>query len=364
MSSLDRFRDADLIKRVVEQIHDVPLSRPVCFMEVCGGHTAAIYRYALRDLLPEKVSLLSGPGCPVCVTPNGFIDQAIALANQQNVTLATFGDLVRVPGSYQTLADARAEGSDVRVFYSSADALEYALSQPEKIVVFLGIGFETTACTIAATMADAIDRDVRNFKLLSALKTMPEALRVLLTSPDVWIDGLILPGHVTTVTGTSVFEFIADEFEIPCCVSGFEPLDILETIHALCLQSVNEQAIVENHYERVVRSNGNPIAQQFMTRVFEEAGFEWRGLGMIEHSGLKLKPEYSEWDAGLIPINLPPVQEKRSCRCGEVLRGTLHPTECRMFGRACTPDTPNGACMVSAEGACAAVYHYQANHER
>lgn len=364
MNPHGKFREADLIKRVVEQIHAVPLSRPVRFMEVCGGHTAAIYRHALRDLLPEKVSLLSGPGCPVCVTPNGFIDHAIALAKQQNVTLATFGDLLRVPGSYQTLADARAEGSDVRVFYSSVDALDFAIAHPKQTVVFLGIGFETTACTIAATMADAIGRDVRNFHLMSALKTMPEALRVLLTSPDVWIDGLILPGHVTTVTGTSVFEFIADEFETPCCVSGFEPLDLLETIHALCVQSANEQAIVQNLYERVVRSNGNPIALQLMARMFEDASFEWRGLGTIENSGLKLRPEYSEWDAALIPVELPPSQEKRSCRCGEVLRGTLHPTECRMFGRVCTPETPNGACMVSAEGACAAVYHYQASNER
>jgi hydrogenase expression/formation protein HypD len=352
------FRDADLVRRVASEIARLDLRRPVRLMEVCGGHTAAIYRFALPDLLPPNITLLSGPGCPVCVTGNDFVDRALALSALPDVTVATFGDLVRVPGSSRSLADARAQGADVRVFYSSADALDWARAHVERIVIFLGIGFETTACTIAATLAEAVRADVRNFRLLSSLKTMPEALRVLFSAPDVQLDGLILPGHVSAVTGSSQFEFVPCKFGIPCAVSGFEPSDLMEAILLLCRQIKEGRAQVENPYRRVVRTDGNPRAKAVISEMFEPCDMSWRGLGVIPKSGLAIRPEFSAWDASRIRVKVEPAREHPGCCCGEVLRGALQPTECSLFGTACTPENPRGACMVSAEGACAAVYHF------
>ncbi|MBU0508055.1 hydrogenase formation protein HypD [bacterium] len=358
MKVLTALRNADAVRHVAREIAEVKLDRTVRLMEVCGGHTAAIYRFALRDLLPEWVELVSGPGCPVCVTANDFVDRSVALARQPNVTIATFGDLIRVPGSSRSLAEVRAEGGDVRVFYSSADALDWAIQHPERIVVFLGIGFETTACTLAATLKSAVQDNARNFRLLSSLKTMPPALSALFSAPDVKVDGLILPGHVTTVIGTACYEFIPSEFNIPCVVSGFEPLDLMETILKLCQQLAEARASVENQYRRVVHAEGNPQAQVLMDEMFEPADVPWRGFGVIPGSGLAIRREFADWDAERIPVEVEPTREHAGCRCGEVLRGALHPTECPLFGKSCTPDTPRGACMVSAEGACAAVYHF------
>lgn len=352
------FRNSELVRRVAVEIAQLDLRRDVRLMEVCGGHTAAIYRFALPDLLPSNITLLSGPGCPVCVTANDFVDRAVALAALPEVTIATFGDLLRVPGSSRSLADARAQGADVRVFYSSADALDWARAHPERTVVFLGIGFETTACTIAATLAEAVRRDVRNFRVLSCLKTMPEALRVLFSTPDVRLDGLILPGHVSAVTGSSAFDFVPREFGIPCAVSGFEPSDLMEAILLLCRQIKEGRAQVENPYRRVVRADGNPRAKAVMAEMFAPCDMPWRGLGLIPMSGLNIRPEFSAWDASRIAVEVEPAREHPGCRCGDVLRGVLHPTECPLFGTACTPEDPRGACMVSAEGACAAVYHF------
>ncbi|MBK6765675.1 MAG: hydrogenase formation protein HypD [bacterium] len=362
MKALSGFRDADLISAVLRRLQSLSVSRKLRFMEVCGGHTATIYRFAIHDLLPESIELCSGPGCPVCVTPCGFIDHAIALAEQHGVTLATFGDLIRVPGSYISLAEARARGIPVRVFYSAADALDFADAHRDTEIVFLGIGFETTACTLAATLADAVTRGVKNFKILSALKTMPEALRVLLSSAETQIDGLILPGHVTTVVGSDAFDFIGRELRVPCSVSGFEPLDILETVLSLASQCASGQAVIENRYARAVTRNGNEVAQDLMRRHFAQVDCEWRGLGVIPKSGLVLRNEYSEWDAGLLPIELPAAREHPACKCGDVLRGALHPRNCPLFGKACTPESPAGACMVSSEGACAAVFHFEPIH--
>lgn len=362
MKSLDGFRDGELISGVISKLHSLQLSRTLRFMEVCGGHTASIYRYAIHDLLPKEIELCSGPGCPVCVTPCRFIDHAIALGEQNNVTLATFGDLIRVPGTNLSLSEARARGVSVRVFYSPADALDFAAEHRETTVVFLAIGFETTACTMAATLADAATRGITNFKLISALKTMPEALRALLSSGETEIDGLILPGHVTTITGSDSFEFIAREFCVPCSVSGFEPLDLLETIYSLAQQSVMQIAKVENRYSRAVKGDGNAIARQLMDRCFDRVGCEWRGLGFIDGSGLAVREEYREWDASALPVDVPVSRENPACRCGDVLRGALHPRSCPLFGKVCTPDRPVGACMVSSEGACAAVYHFEPIH--
>lgn len=358
MNALAGLRDAGAVQRVAREIAALKLPRTVRLMEVCGGHTAAIYRFALRDLLPAWVELVSGPGCPVCVTANDFVDRAVALAMQKEITIATFGDLIRVPGSSRSLSDARAEGGDVRVFYSSADALDWAKENPQRTVVFLGIGFETTACTLAATLERAVRESVRNFRLLSSLKTMPEALRALFSSPDARVDGLILPGHVTTVIGTAPYEFLPREFRIPCVVAGFEPLDLMTTILMLCRQLSEKRANVENQYRRAVHAAGNVQAQALMRDMFEPCDASWRGFGVIAGSGLAIRSEYSEWDAQTIVVEVEETREFAGCRCGDVLRGALHPTECALFGSACTPETPRGACMVSAEGACAAVYHF------
>jgi len=352
------FRSSELVRRVAAEIARLDLCRPVRLMEVCGGHTAAIYRFALHDLLPDNITLLSGPGCPVCVTANDFVDRAVALAALPDLTIATFGDLIRVPGSSRSLAEARAQGGDVRVFYSSADALDWARAHPGRTVIFLGIGFETTACTIAATLAEAVRTDVRNFRVLSSLKTMPDALRALFSAPGVRVDGLILPGHVCAVTGSSEFEFLPREFAIPCAVSGFEPSDLMEAILMLCRQIKDGRAQVENSYRRVVHADGNPRAKAVMAEMFEPRDMPWRGFGMIPMSGLGIRGEFSAWDASHIPVELEPTREHPGCRCGDVLRGVLHPADCPLFGRTCTPEDPRGACMVSAEGACAAVYHF------
>jgi len=353
-----RFREPEILHAIAHAIYSLKTDRELRFMEVCGGHTEAIYRYALRDHLPEWINLTSGPGCPVCVTTNGFIDHAIALARLPEVTLATFGDLVRVPGSSRSLAQVRAETGDVRIFYSPMDSLVWAEQHPERTVVFLGIGFETTACTIAATMTACSRKRLSNFRLLSAVKTMPRALETLLSAPDVHIDGLILPGHLTTVIGPEPFRFIADRFAIPCVVSGFEPVDLMETVLMLCRQIKDGRAEVENQYRRVVHPGGNSHAAGFIATVFRPCDMEWRGLGIIPASGLTLAERFSRWDAADLPVQVEPTRENPACRCGDILRGACLPSECPLYAQVCTPEDPRGACMVSSEGACAAAYHF------
>ena len=361
MKPVPDFRDANAVRRIASEIARIRLPRPIRLMEVCGGHTAAIYRFGLADLLPREIRLVSGPGCPVCVTANDFVDRAVALAALPKTTIATFGDLIRVPGSTRSLAQARAQGRDVRVFYSSADTLDWARAHPERTVVFLGIGFETTACTLAATLRDAVRDHVTNFKMLSSAKTMPEALRALFSTPGVQVDGLIMPGHVITVAGLDVFSFIPRDFSIPCVVSGFEPTDLMETVLMLCRQIADGRAEMENQYQRVVRPGGNSQARAVIEEVFEPCDTPWRGFGVISRSGLAIRTECREWDAQTIPVEVEPTREHPGCRCGDVLRGLIHPRECPLFGGTCTPETPRGACMVSAEGACAAVHQFAAS---
>lgn len=329
-------------------------------MEFCGGHTHAILRYGIPSLLPPTVELLSGPGCPVCVTAAAELDRAIALAKVEGVILTTFGDMVRVPGSGgASLAQARAAGADVRVVYSPLDALEIARQNPARPVVFLGVGFETTAPMSASALLAAHAEGVGNFYLLSMHKLTPPATRAILDAGEVALDGIIGPGHVTTVIGADAWRFLPDRYGIPCAVAGFEPLDLLQAVLALVEMVTAGHADVVNTYARSVRPAGNPAALAAMAEVFEVADTEWRGFGVIPASGLRPRQAYARFDAArAFDVTVAPAREPPGCRCGDVLRGVLSPPDCALFGRLCTPQNPVGPCMVSAEGACAAYYQY------
>jgi len=333
-------------------------ARPdLTFMEVCGTHTMSIARYGLRELLPEGMRLVSGPGCPVCVTAMADLDRVVALARLPEVTLATFGDLVRVPASRTTLAAARAAGADVRVVYSPRDAVQIAADEPDRQVVFAGIGFETTAPTIAASLLEARARGLANFSVLSMHKTMPPPLKALLELGETPIGGFLLPGHVSVITGTACYEFLARDYGVAGVVAGFEPHDVLRALLRLVRQAA---PAIEIEYRRAVRPEGNVVAQRLMEQVFAPSDADWRGLGVIPGSGLALRPEYADADAALrFPVQLEPPLEPAGCRCGEVLRGVTDPADCALFGARCTPEDPVGACMVSSEGACAARYRYR-----
>jgi hydrogenase expression/formation protein HypD len=338
---------------------------PLTFMEVCGTHTMAIARFGLRDLLPGTIRLVSGPGCPVCVTPVGFVDHALALAATEGVTIATFGDMMRVPGSASagapapTLTLARAGGADVRPVYSPTDALDIAATEPGREVVFLGVGFETTAPALAATVLQAEARGLANFSLLSAAKTIPEAMTLLAEADDLNLDGFLCPGHVSAILGTDPYLPLASQHRRACAVAGFEPAEILLGLVSLVRQVEAGAFGVDNCYPGVVRKEGNPRAMEVMRRVFAPCDAEWRGLGIIPGSGLALRAELSGFDAARrFEVTLPTPEEPRGCRCGDVLKGLISPSGCALFGDACTPEHPRGACMVSSEGTCAASYHY------
>ena len=326
-------------------------------MEVCGTHTMAIARYGLRELLPPGLRLVSGPGCPVCVTAMRDLDRVIALARSPRVTMVTFGDLLRVPASRSSLAAERAAGADVRVVYSPRDAVEMAAAEPGREVVFAGIGFETTAPTVAAALLEARQRGIGNFSVLSMHKTMPLPLKALLDLGETPISGFILPGHVSVVTGTACYQFLAREYGVSGVVAGFEAHDVLLAL--LMLVRLREPAIAIE-YTRAVHPEGNVVAQQLLEQVFEPGDADWRGIGVIPGSGLSLREEFADADAALrFPVDPGPTLEPTGCRCGEVLRGVTDPAECVLFGRRCTPQDPVGACMVSSEGACAARYRYR-----
>ncbi len=343
---------------MVEQIRRDAM-RPVRIMEFCGGHTHAIFRFGLRTLLEGRVEMRSGPGCPVCVTAAADLDRAIAMAELPQVTLATFGDMVRVPGSHGTLQEARARGADVRIVYSPLDALGIAMRSPEREVVFLGVGFETTAPGIAAALVQAQQEALPNFSVLSLHKLTPPAMRAILDAGEVHLDAILGPGHVAAVVGSDAWTFLPRDYDMPVAVSGFEPLDLLGAIAALVRAVVGEQPEVINTYARSVRPEGNAIAQQLMARVFAPAAAAWRGFGTIPASGLVLSAEFAAYDAARrFPLEVETVQEPSGCRCGEVLRGAIVPPACPLFRRVCTPRNPVGPCMVSAEGACAAYFQY------
>jgi len=355
---VDEFHDPALALSLIRSIGDLTI-RPVKFMEFCGGHTHAILRHGIRDLLPHWVALSSGPGCPVCVTSPADIDRAVAIALEPGIITATYGDLIRVPGSSMSLQQARARGADVRVVYSALDALDMAADNQERHVVLLGIGFETTAPTVAATLLQAEKRGLNNLRLLSMLKLTPPVMRALLASGETRIDGIICPGHVSVITGVHPYEFIPRDFGVACSISGFEPLDILRAVRSLVCQIQESRPSVENKYARAVRPEGNTVAQSIMKSVFQPCTAQWRGIGAVPDSGLALQPRYAHFDAApMVPEITPSRDEPPGCRCGDILRGVATPAECVHFGISCTPQRPIGPCMVSAEGSCAAYYAY------
>lgn len=367
MKFVDEFRDPaaakQLIQRIAEQAEK--LEEPIHLMEICGGHTHTIYRYGLENLLPENVELVHGPGCPVCVIPMGRIDDAQWLAQQHDVILTTFGDMMRVPGSDGSLMDARARGADVRFVYSPLDSIKIAQDNPDKQVVYFAVGFETTAPSTAVTLEAARKKELPNFSVFSNHVLIEPPLRAIIDEGRTAVDGFIGPGHVATVIGTEAFGFLPREFNMPCVVAGFEPLDILQSVAMLVDQFISAdvaagKARVENQYARVVRPEGNTAALRLMDRVFTtRETFEWRGLGWLERSGMGIADEYAKWDAER-RFDIPGrrIPDPVACECGSVLTGRIKPWQCKVFGTACTPDTPIGTCMVSPEGACAAYYNF------
>ena len=366
MKYVDEFRDRGRaqallarIEALVGALQRTP-QRPLRVMEVCGGHTHSIFRYGIEGLLPPALELVHGPGCPVCVLPMGRVDDCVAIAERPNVILATFGDAIRVPGSRKSLAQAKADGADVRIVYSPRDALALARAQPQREVVFFALGFETTMPSTALTMLEAERDGVRNFSLFCNHITIVPTIKAILDSPDQQLDGFLGPGHVSMVIGTAPYEFIARRYGKPLVVSGFEPLDVLQSLWMVLRQIAEGRAEVENQYARIVPRQGNAAALQAVMQVYElREFFEWRGLGSIDRSGIRIREAYARFDAErrFVLPNLR-IADPKSCQCGEVLKGVIKPWQCKVFGGACTPETPLGALMVSSEGACAAYYRY------
>ncbi len=358
MRYVDEFRNADAARSLAQRIERAARgARPMRLMEVCGGHTAAIHRFGIPQLLPPTVELLSGPGCPVCVTPTTYVDRAVEMCREPDVIVATFGDLYRVPGSAGSLEDAAAGGGDVRIVYSPRDALSLAVESPERQVVFLAVGFETTAPGVAATVLEAKAGAAANFRVLSGHKTMPPALRALVDASEVAVNGFLLPGHVSTVIGQEAYEFLAQRHGIACCIAGFEPTDVLLAILSLVEQVAAARPSVQNRYGRAVRPEGNPRALAAIRQVFQPVDSRWRGLGRIPGSGLDLREQFHRYRIAP-PDPAEPSGEDERCRCSHVLRGVARPEQCPLFATVCAPDSPVGPCMVASEGACAARYRY------
>lgn len=366
MKYVDEFRDPHKAKTLTQQISHIigklPIikQRPLQLMEFCGGHTHTIFRYGIEQLLPKEIELIHGPGCPVCVLPMGRVDDCVALAERPDVIFTTFGDAMRVPGSRKSLLQAKADGADVRMVYSPLDALVLARNNPDRQVIFFALGFETTMPSTALTVLQAEAEGIDNFSLFCNHITTVPTIKAILDSPDMQIDGFIAPGHVSMVVGEQPFEFVAAFYRRPIVITGFEPLDILQSIWMLLKQLEEGRCEVENQYARVVPKTGNEPGLDAISRVFElREFFEWRGLGSIDHSGVRMRDAYARFDAErkfAVP-NLR-IADPKSCQCGEVLKGSIRPWECKVFGNACTPDTPMGALMVSSEGACAAYYNF------
>ncbi len=361
MRFVDEYRDAQKAQALAAKIAGLcEPGRQYKFMEVCGGHTHTIYKHGLEDYLPETVTLVHGPGCPVCVIPMGRVDDAIHIAEQPGVIMTSFGDMMRVPGGRGSFFDAKANGSDIRMVYSPLDALKIARTNPDKHVVFMAIGFETTAPSTAMTVLRAAAEGISNFSIFCNHVTIIPAIKAILDSPDLRLDGFIGPGHVSTVIGCRPYDFIARDYGKPLVVAGFEPLDILQSIYMLLRQLAEGRSEVENQYSRVVPWDGNELALKAINQVMRlRPYFEWRGLGFISQSALRVRQEFGAYDTEQI-FQLPGVRvaDPKACQCGEVLKGVLKPWECKVFGTACTPETPIGTCMVSSEGACAAYYNF------
>jgi len=360
MDFLTDFRRPDDIRRLAAAVaQKADPSRDYVFMEVCGTHTMAIGRYGLRRLLPDNVRLISGPGCPVCVTPQRYVDTAIALARKPDTAVFTFGDMMRVPGSSSTLSRAGSEGCTVEVVYSPNEAVSYAVDNPEITVVFLGVGFETTTPAIAGSIAMSERLGLDNYRVLAAHKLIPPALEALCMSPELSLNGFILPAHVSAIIGSNAYKPVIEKYRVAGCITGFEPTDVMQGVLQLARQVNEDAARVENEYARVVKPDGNRKAQELVANMFEPADTEWRGIGVIPRSGLKMRSEYGRYDANEIAVEVEPTKENPGCRCGEILTGSIMPEDCPLFGKACIPENPVGACMVSSEGTCAAYYKYR-----
>ena len=366
MKYIDEFRDREkaavLTKEIEALVATIPLAkqRPLHIMEVCGGHTHSIFRYGVEGMLPKEIELVHGPGCPVCVLPMGRVDDCVSIAEQPEVIFTTFGDAMRVPGSRKSLLQAKADGADIRMVYSPMDVLAIARKNPDREVVFFGIGFETTMPSTALTVLQAEAEGVTNFSVFCNHITIVPTIKAILDSPDLHLDGFLGPGHVSMVIGTAPYEFIARFYRKPMVVAGFEPLDVLQSIWMVLKQIKERRAEIENQYQRVVPDNGNDAALQAVARVYElRAFFEGRGLGSIDHSGVKLREAYANFDAERkFAVPNVKIADPKACQCGEVLKGVIKPWQCKLFGTACTPEVPLGALMVSTEGACSAYYQY------
>ncbi len=371
MKYVDEFRDPAaaglLTRRISELAGGIPRvsGRPLQLMEFCGGHTHSIFRYGIEQLLPEEIELVHGPGCPVCVLPMGRVDDCVALAERPDVIFTTFGDAMRVPGSRKSLLQAKAEGADVRMVYSPLDALGLARRFPDRQVIFFALGFETTMPSTALTVLEAEREGIDNFSLFCNHITTVPTIKAILDSPDMQIDGFLAPGHVSMVVGEAPFHFVAADYGKPIVITGFEPLDILQSLLMLLQQIADGRCTVENQYARVVRADGNEPGLAAIAQVFElREFFEWRGLGSIDHSGVRIREAYARFDAERrFAVPNIRIADPKSCQCGEVLKGVIKPWECKVFGTACTPETPMGALMVSSEGACAA-YHSFGTRDR
>ena len=358
MKFIDDYQDNKLAKGLAYKIAQRS-TKTIRLMEFCGGHTHAILRYGIRQLVPKTVEMKSGPGCPVCVTATADLDKAIAMAQLPDVIITTFGDMMRVPSSYSSLQQAKAEGADIRIVYSTMDAVEIAKANTKKSVIFIGIGFETTAPTIAASILKVQQEKIKNFHVLSLNKLTPPVMRALLESGESKLDGIVCPGHVSVIIGSHPYEFIPQDYGVACVISGFEPLDILLCIEKLVEQIEKGEPKVEIAYSRGVKPDGNKKARQLMDDVFEIGEANWRGIGIIPQSGLKIRGKYEQCDAEkAFAVRLKPPKEPKGCRCGDVIRGVATPLECKLFRKICTPESPVGPCMVSSEGACAAYYQY------
>jgi hydrogenase expression/formation protein HypD len=366
MKYAEEFRDADKARVLVREISvlvksiDIAKKRPIAIMEVCGGHTHSIFRYGIEGMLPKEIELVHGPGCPVCVLPMGRVDDCVAIAERPEVIFTTFGDAMRVPGSKKSLLQAKADGADVRMVYSPMDALALARKNPDREIVFFGIGFETTIPSTALTILQAAAEGVTNFSVFCNHITIVPTIKAILDSPDLQLDGFLGPGHVSMVIGTAPYEFVASYYKRPMVVAGFEPLDVLQSIWMVLKQIKEGRAEIENQYARIVPDAGNSPALASVAEVYElREFFEWRGLGSIDHSGVKIRDKYRSYDAEA-KFATPNVRiaDPKSCQCGEVLKGVIKPWQCKVFGTACTPEKPLGALMVSSEGACAAYYQY------
>ena len=350
---------SDLNKKLAARLRSMRLEREIRIMEVCGTHTTEFFRTGVKDLFPEGLFLIDGPGCPVCVTPNEYLDRAIEIGRCHRPVITTFGDMIKVPSSYTSLSKEKAEGMDIRIVYSPMNALEIAEANPGLEVMFLSVGFETTAPAEAAVVLEAKKRTIKNFSLLAGNKLTPPAVKALLDAQEVRIDGFILPGHVSAIIGTSAWRFIAERYHKPCVVAGFEAPDLMMGMLSLIDLIVTNKNETINQYTRVVREKGNPTALEILNSVFKKADTRWRGIGVIPGSGLEIRDEYADFDAfRKFPVTPPEPKEAKGCRCGELLRGLILPPDCVLWGKACTPEEPIGPCMVSMEGPCAAYYKY------